>query len=376
MPPCSSWLSRVLGASRRWRGAGRSTPACTPPRARNFDVALLDLSLPDSCGLDTFRTLAIQAPLLPVVVLSGNDDEGTAIEAVRLGAQDYLPKGSVLTDNSSGLELLVQRRLLRGREVTQGTGTEASPEDGGARAPGWRDCPRLQQSAFGDFGLLPADAGRDRQTRSTSSISSRWCGLPSMPVTSPASCCPSVAARAAIRSRSTWAPHCRSWAPCSSAFSGEDIGLSLDVTCHDTQILGDAGSFEQIIMNLVVNAREAMPDGGELRIKAREKRPRHRSGRSNPAESVHIEVTDTGVGMAPELLEKVFMPFFTTKAETGGTGLGLATVQSIVSQLGGHLGVRSVLGVGTTLFDPPPLYREPADEHDKNRGAGRTLRPW
>jgi signal transduction histidine kinase len=98
-------------------------------------------------------------------------------------------------------------------------------------------------------------------------------------------------------------------------------------------------------MNLVINARDAMPNGGKIRISATTKSMR-RVDVSRRAEIV-ISVIDQGNGMPAEVLEHVFEPFFTTKSEQGGSGLGLATLYSIVRKAGGHVEVESEVGRGT-----------------------------
>lgn len=114
----------------------------------------------------------------------------------------------------------------------------------------------------------------------------------------------------------------------------------------------DAGHIEQIIMNLALNARDAMPEGGTLRITtSRENRPARceTAAGTRPGADVCITVSDTGVGMDADVLDRAFEPFFTTKPAGRGTGLGLATVASIVRQAGGHIRVESARGRGATF---------------------------
>jgi two-component system cell cycle sensor histidine kinase/response regulator CckA len=118
-------------------------------------------------------------------------------------------------------------------------------------------------------------------------------------------------------------------------------------------VKADLSQFEQVIVNLAVNARDAMPDGGNLTIRTRNvtaaDAARFGYGALPSADHVLVEVTDTGTGMPPEVMEKIFEPFFTTKEVNKGTGLGLSTVYGIVKQTGGFIYPESEPGRGTTF---------------------------
>ncbi|MCU0623157.1 MAG: PAS domain S-box protein [Gemmatimonadaceae bacterium] len=152
---------------------------------------------------------------------------------------------------------------------------------------------------------------------------------------------------------------------------GEDIALRLDVAPGLPSVRMDPAQFDQIVLNLAVNARDAMPDGGRLDV-----RLRHRP-ESGP-DHVEMLVRDSGVGMSPDVLAQVFEPFFTTKELGHGTGMGLATVYGIVQQAGGTIAVESVPGHGTTftvvlpgVAAPPDLI--PVPTRTPGRGRGERL---
>ncbi len=130
---------------------------------------------------------------------------------------------------------------------------------------------------------------------------------------------------------------------------GDDVELELELAERPCPVFADPTQFSQVLVNLAVNARDAMPDGGVLRV-----RVDHEAGK------IVLEVADSGVGMDAELQRQIFEPFFTTKTEGKGTGLGLSTVLGIVEQSGGRIEVDSEPGQGTSFRIELPA----ADEAD------------
>ncbi len=134
---------------------------------------------------------------------------------------------------------------------------------------------------------------------------------------------------------------------------GEQVELHSSLADDLLPVLADPGQLEQILVNLAVNARDAMPDGGVLRIDTANMDIDEDYAASrpelSPGQYVRMRVSDTGVGMSPETAQRVFDPFFTTKPPGQGTGLGLATVYGIVQQAGGRAQIYSEPGVGTTF---------------------------
>ncbi len=129
--------------------------------------------------------------------------------------------------------------------------------------------------------------------------------------------------------------------------AGDRHPVSLDVLTPRGRVLIDPHQLERVLLNLVVNARDASPDGGPIRVTLDSVMDADEDGR--PGRYVLIEVCDTGTGIPPDVLARIFDPFFTTKPRGQGTGVGLAVVQQVVHYAGGFLRVKTAVGQGTTF---------------------------
>jgi two-component system, cell cycle sensor histidine kinase and response regulator CckA len=318
-------------------------------------LVLLDLSLPDSHGLETFDTVQSYAQDVPIVVLTGLDDETMANQAVRRGAQDYLVKGrldSYLLVRAAryAIERKQAEKALRESEakLRQSQKMEGIGQLAGGIAHDFNNLLTVINS-YSD--MLLGEVGFDNHFvrngldqikeagHRAASLTRQLLAFTRQQVLEPKvlDLNESVSNMGKLLRR----------------LIGEDIGL---VLCPDPalgRVTIDPGQVEQIIMNLAINARDAMAGGGELTIETknveliRVDQLQHPS--MEPGSYVMLAVCDTGCGMDADTQLRIFEPYFTTKGPGKGTGLGLATVYGIVKQSGGSISVTSALGKGTTF---------------------------
>jgi len=150
---------------------------------------------------------------------------------------------------------------------------------------------------------------------------------------------------------------------------GEDVELIMARTGEHHRIEADPTKVEQVLLNLVINARDAMPRGGTLSLEVNNELLdaeyfRRRGAAGEPGPYVRLAVSDTGIGMEPEVQARIFEPFYTTKPEGVGTGLGLSTAYGIVKQSGGFIWVYSEVGQGTVF----KIYLPRVDAEDASPG--------
>ena len=323
-----------------------------------FDVVLTDLSLPDSQGLETFRRVAAAAPETPVIVLTSATDDAQGMEAVQLGAEDYLLKTEVSARSTArALRHAVERRQLT-TELHDVKRMELVGQLAGGIAHDFNNlltvvsgnCELIRFNAQfppGDLSLLKdvEDAAKHAAhlTRQMLAFSRRQ----------------------VMQSRKLDGNELI--ANCQRMLRravGENIRLSLQLAADLPAVLADVGMVEQVLMNLALNARDALPGGGDIRLQtavvnvteADTRRVRGaRAGRF-----VRFSVADHGTGIPPEVLPRIFEPFFTTKDIGKGSGLGLASALGIAQQHGGWIEVDSMVGHGSTFHLYLAALAEPA----------------
>jgi signal transduction histidine kinase len=333
--------------------AGDLAAALSRIRAGTHDAVVLDLDLPDSQGLDTLRALVAAAPLLPVVVLTGAAEVALGRKALQLGAQDWIPKGQFDAELvQRAVRYAVERKRLVDRLV---------------QAQKLEIAGRLASSVAHEFNnVLTAIAGSAHLVEEAEDAEGRRLGLEllrraarqgvalSRQLLSLARDPPM---NDAVVNLADLLAHSRVML---QAVLPSAIELAVD-PIEDLPVRIDPGQFDQLLLNLVLNARDAMPSGGTLRIGATaEPAPMPADGiewDNRFTKCAVLRVSDTGVGIDPEIRSRLFEPFFTTKGARG-TGLGLAAVAEIAGRFGGAVGVESRPGAGTTMVVFLPVASE------------------
>ncbi|HEU4456092.1 MAG TPA: ATP-binding protein [Longimicrobium sp.] len=321
--------------------------------AHGADVVLLDLSLPDAHGMETIERTLAAAPGVPIVVLTGLDDENIAVRAVQAGAQDYLVKGTVDAGAlARSIRYALERKRLLEREREARAVAEAAvrarddvlgvvSHDLGNSLSAvvvtttvlLRTLPEEERLAAArtqvmNIRRLAEQMQRLRQDLlDVATIEAGRFSVDPVPDDLAA-----LLADAAER-----------FAPLAA-----EKGLALDVECPDAlpEVAIDTGRIHQVVGNLLGNALKFTPAGGRIVLAAE----------VAPGE-VRVSVADTGPGIAPEHLPHVFDRFWKTRSQNRhGAGLGLAIASGIVEAHGGRLWVESEHGAGSTFRFTLPVY--------------------
>ncbi|MFH0908024.1 MAG: response regulator [bacterium] len=320
----------------------------------NVDVVLLDLNLPDSRGLQTLDQIRRQSPRVPIVVLTGLDDEEMAVATLRHGAQDYLIKGQI--DNNSLARAIryaigrkkVEDELLQSQEeLRRVQKMEAVGRLAGGIA---HDFNNMLTSILGYARFVSTQIGEDHPAhpdvvqiieaaRRSAFMTRQLLALGQNQVIRLTTFDLNRLARETYRLlRRTLS---------------ENIEIVTILGENLSPIRADASRIEQIIMDLALNARDAMSRGGTLTIRTEnialdEAFCRTRTN-VRPGPHVLLTVKDTGCGMTANVLERAFEPFYTTKGKDEGAGLGLAATYGSIAQFGGVIELHSEVAVGTEV---------------------------
>lgn len=326
----------------------------------NWDVIISDYSMPHFSGTDALRLVRERGLEIPFIFVSGTIGEEAAVAALKVGAQDYLMK-----TNLKRLIPAVQRELREAEErkehrrleqqVRQLQRFEAIGRLAGGVA---HDFNNMIGAIMGwaDLGAEEAAPGTRLQEKfqKIRSQAERAAGLTRQLL--------AFARRQILQSRNTDLNElAKEEMNLLKNVIGERIEIQMELAEGLWVAWADPGQIEQVVMNLCLNARDAMPDGGKLLIETRnaeiEEDDAGLQADALPGRYVVLRVLDTGEGMDAETLEHIFEPFFSTKEMGKGTGLGLATVYGIVKQHKGFITVDSARGKGTSFQVYLPVGR-------------------
>jgi two-component system cell cycle sensor histidine kinase/response regulator CckA len=328
---------------------------------RAVDVILLDLGLPDAQGLEAVRRAHAAAPRVPLVVMTGEDDEVLAAQTLREGAQDYLVKGQI---DARGLLRVLRYAIERksteeARKRSENELLQAQKLESVGRLAGGvaHDFNNMLFAIQGYAELLAQDLGSADPARlapdellvSVTAISDAAKRAATLTAQLLAFSRRQIVATEVLDINAM----VTAISPMVRQLVGTSTRLILKLDPATGHMRADAGQIDQIVVNLVINARDAMPDGGTVTIETGNTSfddfhaPGHADGAPGPY--VFLAITDTGLGMDHETRDHIFEPFFTTKDVGNGTGLGLATAYGVVHQAGGRIFVYSEPGKGSVF---------------------------
>ena len=338
----------------------------------HYDIIVTDLGLPDSEGISTYRSVQSASRGIPIIVLTGLEDGELGHTAVREGAQDYLVKGEM---TGRGLRRSIRYAIERAQMETQLRHAQRMEAVG-----------QLAGGIAHDFNnLLTVILGHGHALKNESLSASEAAESVQEILASGQRAADLTRQLLTFSRRQVFNPRvldlnlmigdlCRML----RRILGSNITIELQLSGEPMQVRADLGMLEQVLMNLTVNARDAMPEGGKLKLHTGRVRLPAPGSSATLKDVVRLVVTDTGCGMEPETLQRIFEPFFTTKDVGRGTGLGLATVQTIVDQHEGWLSVSSKAGQGTTFaiylpYQTTPAVSIPAATPDSAPGTGELI---
>jgi len=348
--------------------------------ANAADLILLDPGLPDAVGLEAVQRAHTAAPRIPLVVLTGLDDELLARRALQQGAQDYLikneiePRGLVRALRYSIERAAMQQQLVSVKEqLYQAQKMEAVGQLTGGIA---HDFNNLLAIIVGSLDLIAERLHDDKETRKCAERAIA-AGLRGGEMTR------KLLAFSRRQILETKTVDFNAVIHGTIEMLRRSLGAKIEIDIRASSALWsvdtDQAQLESALVNLAVNARDSMPDGGQLTIETENSHLDHKYAARNPdvtpGDYVMLSVSDTGTGIPPENLDRVIEPFFTTKEVGKGSGLGLSMIYGFARQSGGHFKLHSIFGQGTSarLYLPRGSQaRKPALAADAEEAHAET----
>jgi len=349
--------------------AGRVSTAASLRAAladSDYDAIIVDYHLPQFDAPSALAIVRERALDVPFIVVSGTIGEERAVAMMKSGAHDYVMKSN-LARLAPAVEREVREAAAR-RELRHAEEERRRLEEQFRRAQKMESIGRLAGAVAHDFNNILTVISGYAQMGLAEDAAPEHLRDAFTQIDDAATRATDLARRLLNFSRpQPAAPRdivlndlVRNFERMLARVLGETIRLEVALDPLAAAIHADPGQIEQVLMNLAVNARDAMPKGGRLRIETRS---------IEADRQVQLTVSDTGTGMSPEVMAHIFEPFFTTKPEGKGTGLGLATVYGIVKQSRGSIEAVSEPGKGTTFKLLFPAAPSEARGRDADQGA-------
>ena len=374
-------------------------------RKRRFDLVLLNLNLPDSCGIDALLSTIEASKGEAIIALTNADDEALSLEALKLGAQDYLNKYRLNSEDlrRSILFAIERSNLLRSPEarseeiqsrdaIVSGITNQKRAADelfksekidsisllaGGIA----HDFNNMLSAILGNISMIRIDLDEGHQ-HSAKLVAAEKAALQARLLTQQLlTFSKGGAPSLEVTTVSEMVEECAQF-----ILRGSKVKCSIEKDDGLWPVDADRGQISQVINNLIINANQAMPEGGEIRIRMSNLHVRHAE---IPAlklgDYICIEVRDEGNGISPQNLKKIFDPYFTTKKK--GNGLGLASSYSIITSHKGTITVDSSIGQGSIFrvylakstqlapgkSNPSEAKKKETAREKIHRGKGRIL---
>ena len=334
-------------------------------RKRRFDLVLLNLNLPDSCGIDALLSTIEASKGEAIIALTNADDEALSLEALKLGAQDYLNKYRLNSEDlrRSILFAIERSNLLRSPEarseeiqsrdaIVSGITNQKRAADelfksekidsisllaGGIA----HDFNNMLSAILGNISMIRIDLDEGHQ-HSAKLVAAEKAALQARLLTQQLlTFSKGGAPSLEVTTVSEMVEECAQF-----ILRGSKVKCSIEKDDGLWPVDADRGQISQVINNLIINANQAMPEGGEIRIRMSNLHVRHAEITALKfGDYICIEVRDEGNGISPQNLKKIFDPYFTTKKK--GNGLGLASSYSIITSHKGTITVDSSIGQGS-----------------------------
>jgi signal transduction histidine kinase len=374
-------------------------------RKRRFDLVLLNLNLPDSCGIDALLSTIEASTGEAIIALTNADDEALSLEALKLGAQDYLNKYRLNSEDlrRSILFAIERSNLIRSPEarseviqcrdaIVSGITNQKRAADelfksekidsisllaGGIA----HDFNNMLSAILGNISMIRIDLEEGHQ-HSAKLVAAEKAALQARLLTQQLlTFSKGGAPSLEVTTVSEMVEECAQF-----ILRGSKVKCSIEKDDGLWPVDADKGQISQVINNLIINANQAMPEGGEIRIRMSNLHIRHAEIPAlKSGDYICIEVRDEGNGISPQNLKKIFDPYFTTKKK--GNGLGLASSYSIITSHKGTITVDSSIGQGSIFrvylaksIQLAPRKSNPSEAKKKetarekiHRGKGRIL---